>query len=98
MTKLEEVFIANLKHYRDKAGLTQAKLGELAGHGIKYVAAVEGNQRFPSPEGIESLANALGIEPYQLFIDPESIDHKDADAIIDGFYRNAERRDEDISG
>jgi transcriptional regulator with XRE-family HTH domain len=85
MTNLEEIFITNLKRYRDKAGLTQAKLGELAGHGQKYVAAVEGGLRFPSPEGIESLSKALGIEPYQLLLDPNAPDINDPEIVINEF-------------
>jgi len=73
VTKTESLFIKNLKLARKRAGLSQEKLAELLGMGGKYVSALEMGRRYPSPEAFQKLADVLGLEPYQLLIDPDSV-------------------------
>lgn len=73
MTKTESLFIKNLKLARKRAGLSQEKLAELLGMGGKYVSALEMGRRYPSPEAFQKIADVLGLEPYQLLIEPDSI-------------------------
>jgi transcriptional regulator with XRE-family HTH domain len=67
MTNIREVLANNIKEYRRKKGFSQDKLAESAGISSQYLATVETCRKFPTPEVLERLAEALGIETYELF-------------------------------
>jgi len=67
MTSIREVLANNIKEYRRKRGFSQDKLAELAAISSQYLATVETCRKFPTPEVLDRLANALGIEPHELF-------------------------------
>jgi len=67
MASIREVLANNIKEYRRKCGFSQDKLAELAGISSQYLATVETCRKFPTPEVLDRLANALGIEPHELF-------------------------------
>jgi len=52
---------------RRKSGLSQDKLAELAGISSQYLATVETCRKFPTPEVLDRLAEALNIETHELF-------------------------------
>jgi len=68
MTNLRDILANNLKENRKKCGLSQLKLAEKAKITTQYIAMIEVSRKFPSPEMLDRLAKALGIEAYQLFI------------------------------
>jgi len=68
MTNIRELFAQNLKKYRHIAGLSQAKLAEKADTSTYYVGMLEIKRNFPSPEMMERLALALGIDPAEFFL------------------------------
>jgi transcriptional regulator with XRE-family HTH domain len=67
MAGIREVLAKNIKEYRRKYGFSQDKLAELANISSQYLATVETCRKFPTPEVLERLAEALGIEPHELF-------------------------------
>ncbi|MCL2266837.1 MAG: helix-turn-helix transcriptional regulator [Treponema sp.] len=64
---IREILAHNLKENRQKCGLTQEKLAEKAGISSNYLSMVEVSKKFPTPEMLDRLANALDIETFQLF-------------------------------
>ena len=66
---ITQLFIYNLKKWRKKRGLSQKGLAERCGTGHTYIRQIETAQGNPSFLFIGKLADALGIEPYQLFYD-----------------------------
>jgi transcriptional regulator with XRE-family HTH domain len=64
---IREVLAQNLKINRRRCGLTQEKLAEKAGISAHYLAMVEVARKFPTPEMLDRIAQALGIETYKLF-------------------------------
>jgi transcriptional regulator with XRE-family HTH domain len=64
---IQDLFIANLKDYRKLQNLSQLKLAELCDSSQSYIAEIEVAKKFPSPEMIERIAKALGIESWCLF-------------------------------
>lgn len=64
--KLNFIVGKNIKYYRKLAGITQMKLGILAGMSEDYVSEVERGKTYPSLKKIEQIARALNIEPYLL--------------------------------
>ena len=68
MVDIREILAANIKENRRKMGLTQEKLAEKADMSLHYLAILELARKFPSGEMLERLAEALEIEPHELFI------------------------------
>ena len=64
---IREVLANNIKKYRRKHGFSQDKLAELASISSQYLATVETCRKFPTPEVLDRLAEALGIETHELF-------------------------------
>jgi len=72
MANIRDILANNLKENRKKNGISQAKLGEMAGISTQYIAMIELSKQFPTPEVLERIASALGIESYELFSVPPS--------------------------
>ena len=72
----QELFIINLKDFRKARKLSQAKLAETCESSQAYIAEIEVGKKFPSPEMIEKIAFALGIESYHLFQNAAVIDNR----------------------
>ena len=64
---IREILALNLKLNRRKCGLTQEKLAEKAGISSNYLSMVEISKKFPTPEMLDRLAEALEIDTIQLF-------------------------------
>jgi transcriptional regulator with XRE-family HTH domain len=67
MIGIRQALALNLKKNRQKCNLTQEKLAEKAGISAHYLAMVEVAKKFPTPEMLDKLAEALDIETVQLF-------------------------------
>ena len=67
MTNLREILAQNLKENRKKCGISQAKLAEKANITTQFIAMIEVSRKFPSPEMLDRIAKALGIEAHELF-------------------------------
>ena len=67
MTRIKDILAKNMKSYRIAQGFTQAYLAEKIDTSTNYIGMIEKKQRFPSPEMIDRIAAALGIEPIELF-------------------------------
>lgn len=58
----------NVKYYRFRKKLTQEQLAEILNGSSNYIGRLERGQHSPSLDKIEKIAEALDIEPYELFI------------------------------
>ena len=67
MANIREILAKNIKEYRRKHGFSQDKLAELANISSQYLATVETCRKFPTPEVLDRLAEALDIETHELF-------------------------------
>lgn len=67
MTNIRDVLANNLKENRRKYGFTQSILAEKAGISTQYVAMIELSRQFPTPDVLEQIAAAFGIESHELF-------------------------------
>ena len=66
---INRLFIGNLKKWRKIKGLTQEKLAEKCDSAHTYIRQLESGVGNPSFAFIGKIAEALQIEPYQLFFD-----------------------------
>ena len=64
-----KVFGVNVKYYRQAIGLSQEAFAVKCGLHRTYISAIERFRRSISLENIQRIADALGVEPYLLFID-----------------------------
>jgi len=69
---LSRLFTRNLKKWRKVCGLSQKKLAEKCGTGYSYIRQIESGVGCPSFAMLAKIAQALEVEPYQLFYDETS--------------------------
>ena len=62
-----KAFSEHLRVLREKRGLSQQRLSELAGLNRNYVSDVERGRRNPCLNNIVKLAEALDVSPAELF-------------------------------
>ena len=67
MTELQYHLSKNMKAYRKKLGLSQEILAEKVGTAPNYISLIEQGRKFPSPQMLERIANALNIHSIELF-------------------------------
>jgi transcriptional regulator with XRE-family HTH domain len=67
MTNIREILAKNMKAYRSALGLSQARLAEKVDTSTHYIGMIEIKNNFPSPEMLERIAAALGIDTLDLF-------------------------------
>lgn len=85
MTKVQELFMANLKTARKQAGYSQEKMAELLDLSPNYISALEIGNRFPSPEVFQNIADVLHIQPYRLLLESVGKDRSSEVETIEGY-------------
>ena len=71
--KLRTILSQNIKRFRQRKGLSQAKLAEKMEISTNYLSDIERKRGWVSPFSLIKLANALEIEVFELFRPQESI-------------------------
>jgi transcriptional regulator with XRE-family HTH domain len=96
---LKQIFIQNMKKFRELAGISQMTLAEQCDTGASYIGQIEIGIRFPSMSLIGKIADALEVEPYRLFMENQGeefpIPKKDTDLLAqlpDGVRRKLIKR------
>jgi len=64
---IRDILARNIKENRRKNGLSQEKLAEKARISTPFVAMIEVSRKFPTPEVLDRIAEALNIKTWQLF-------------------------------
>ena len=67
MKNLRELLAYNMRENRNRLGLSQSRLAERSGLSTQYIAMIELARKFPTPEMLERIADALEIDPPELF-------------------------------
>jgi transcriptional regulator with XRE-family HTH domain len=66
-SSLRHILASNIRERRYVLGISQAKLAEAANIATAYIAMIELEKKFPSVDVLERIANALKIDPPELF-------------------------------
>ncbi|MDR2028990.1 MAG: helix-turn-helix transcriptional regulator [Treponema sp.] len=66
---LDQLFVHNVRKWRKNRGFSQKSLAERCNAAHSYIRQIESGSGKPSFAFIGKLANALGVEAYQLFYD-----------------------------
>ena len=77
MTSIRTLLSLNIKKRRQILGISQVNLAEKVGTSTQYIGQIEQNKKFPSPEMLERIAEALEVDSPQLF----SMETQSQDAI-----------------
>jgi len=67
MTSIRALLSFNIKKRRQILGISQVNLAEKVKTSTQYIGQIEQNKKFPSPEMLERIANALEVDSPQLF-------------------------------
>jgi transcriptional regulator with XRE-family HTH domain len=67
MTSLRTVLALNMKAQRLVLKISQVELAEKVKTSAHYIGMIEAGKKFPSPEMLERIAEALGIDTPALF-------------------------------
>jgi transcriptional regulator with XRE-family HTH domain len=81
--KVRIILGKNLKLFRGRRAMSQADLAEFAGISIPFLSDIERGNKWPYIETLVSLAEALGIEPYELLRPQKSTSDTDARIITE---------------
>ena len=73
---LKSLLGLDVKRFRVNSGLTQEELSEKAGISIPFLGAIERGEKWPSPSTLASIAQGLGVNPYDI-LKPEEAASKD---------------------
>ena len=68
---LKDLLIFNIKYYRYKNNMSQEKLAEACSFSSRYMTDIERGMHCPTINKIEIIANALNLEPFELFQNPK---------------------------
>ena len=79
---LRKTLSVNIKKHREQIGITQEKLAEAAGISANMINDIEGCRTWISDKTLISLAEALKIETYRLFIPLSISDNSVAKTVI----------------
>ena len=71
--ELKAVYTANLRTLRAQKKLSQAEISEKVHITEKFYSDLETGRKWGSFETIVDLANAFGVEPYELFLPAGSV-------------------------
>lgn len=90
MANIREILAKNMRETRQRLGMTQSQLAERADISTNFVAMIELKHKFPSPEILDRIAAALGVEAAALFASSATTEDtmkKLHHAILDDIYR-----------
>ena len=97
MTDVRRLLADNMKRCRQILGLSQMALAERIGCSTTLVGNIETLKRFPSPENLNLIAQALQIHPSELFMeDSPAIERlRNAYEVRERLERNVQKAIED---
>jgi transcriptional regulator with XRE-family HTH domain len=67
MTDIRNLLAQNIKNYRKIRGFSQEMLADKAGTSLTHIGMIETSKKYPSPQMLEKIAIALGIDTPELF-------------------------------
>ncbi|HTX73468.1 MAG TPA: helix-turn-helix transcriptional regulator [Rectinemataceae bacterium] len=98
MTELHRSLVFNIKRLRTHLAISQMELAERAGISPGYVGEIEMGRKFPTPEVLERLAQALEVRPFRLLMSPDDVaDSAGLDAAYDTASRLRARVERDMA-
>jgi transcriptional regulator with XRE-family HTH domain len=70
--ELRAIFGKNVRVYRNRRNWSQADLAEYANISINFLGDIERGKKWPHPETMAKLADAMEIKVFELFIEEDN--------------------------
>jgi len=70
--ELRALFGKNVRVYRNRRNWSQADLAEYANISINFIGDIERGKKWPHPETLTKLADALEVRIFELFIEEDN--------------------------
>ena len=71
-SEIRAIFGKNIKTIRSKRNWSQADLAEYADISINYLGDIERGKKWPHPDTLSKLAEALGVKIFELFLEEDA--------------------------
>jgi len=68
-SEIRTIFSQNIRIFRNRRNWSQADLAESADISINYLSDIERGKKWPHPDVLSKLADALGIKVFELFLE-----------------------------
>jgi len=82
--ELQKVFTSNIREHRNRLNWSQVNLAKKSGVSINFISDIEAGKKWASPVTMIKLANAFGIETYEL-LKPQGIFPDNFNSIINKY-------------
>jgi len=67
--EIRAIFGNNLRIFRNRRNWSQADLAEFADISLNYIGDIERGKKWPHPDTLSRLVDALGIKVFELFLE-----------------------------
>ena len=67
--EIRTIFGQNIRLFRSRRNWSQADLAEYANISLNYLGDIERGKKWPHPDTLSKLAEALGIQVFELFLE-----------------------------
>lgn len=92
ITDVRRILAENVRKQRKQLGMSQFQLAERCGISSSFVGEIETSKKYPSAETLAHLAQALGLAPYQLFLEGSDWEVHDRYESLRRMYRDMKRK------
>ncbi|MDR2700938.1 MAG: helix-turn-helix domain-containing protein [Spirochaetaceae bacterium] len=86
--ELRAIFGKNIRIYRNRRNWSQADLAEYANISINFIGDMERGKKWPHPETLTKLADALEIRIFELFIEEENEFNPETKKMMNRFMKD----------
>ena len=87
-TEVRAIFGKNVKIYRNRRNWSQADLAEYANISINFLGDIERGKKWPHPDTLSKLANALEIKVFELFLDEDFMPNPETKTLMNRFIND----------
>jgi transcriptional regulator with XRE-family HTH domain len=88
MNNIQKLLLRNIKEGRKVLGYSQMKLAELCNVSTSFIGEIEIGRKFPSASTLQRICKALGMKPYELFLDSDDKGKLNRHELLTGLYRD----------
>jgi len=83
-TEIRGILARNIKTCREHRLWSQAEMAEFSDISIPFLSEIERGNKWPSPDTLGKIANALGVHIYELFWESKTIpkEHKFTNIVV----------------
>jgi transcriptional regulator with XRE-family HTH domain len=86
--ELRKILGKNVKLYRSRRNWSQADLAEYANISINFLGDIERGKKWPHPDTLTKMADALEIKVYELFLEEDAAVNPETQTLMNRFVKD----------